>query len=151
MNASRRSWDIPPLYFLLCLAIEVAIAVAPGSQFVYYPYDYIGAILAPAGLVIAALALVEFRRAGTTRHPHESPSALVTTGPYRFSRNPMYFGLFLILLGAAFALQRLLGFLVPFVFSWIVSRRFIEPEEERLQAAFGAEYEAYLSRTRRWL
>ena len=151
MTTARKRWDVPPLYFLLALATEIAIGVAPGSQFVYYPYNYIGAILVPAGFAIAVTALLEFRKAGTTRHPHEQPSAFVTTGPYRVSRNPMYFGLFLILFGAAFLLQRLLGFIVPFVFAWIVARRFIDPEEQRLLAAYGAEYEGYLARTRRWL
>ena len=151
MTGPRKAWDVPPLYFVLALAIEIVIAVAPGSQFVYYPYNYIGVILVPAGFAIAAAALAQFRKAGTTRHPHEPPTAFVTSGPYRFSRNPMYFGLFLILLGAAFLLQRLLGFVLPFAFGWIVSRRFIEPEEGRLHAMYGDAYDSYLDRTRRWL
>lgn len=151
MSDPRKSWDIPPLYFLLALAAEIGIAVAPGSQFVYYPWNYVGAVLIPAGLALALAALAAFRKAGTTRHPHETPTALVTTGPYRVSRNPMYFGLFLILLGAAFLLQRLLGFVLPFLFGWAVSVRCIEPEEARLHDLYGEAYDGYLARTRRWL
>jgi protein-S-isoprenylcysteine O-methyltransferase Ste14 len=151
MTVNRPRWEIPPLYFLIALAIEIAIAVAPGSQFIYYPYNYIGAILVPAGFAILLAAFMQFRRAGTTVQPHEPPTAFVVSGPYRFTRNPMYLGLFLILFGAAFLLQRLLGFIFPFVFGWIISRRFIEPEEERLLATYGEAYESYLGRVRRWL
>ena len=151
MTVNRPRWEVPPLYFILALAIEIAIAVAPGSQFVYYPWNYIGVILVPAGFAIMLVAFAEFKKASTTVQPHEQPTALVTAGIYRVTRNPMYLGMFLMLLGAAFLLQRLLGFVFPFLFGWIVSRRFIEPEEERLLAAYGDEYEAYLARTRRWL
>jgi protein-S-isoprenylcysteine O-methyltransferase Ste14 len=151
MTVNRPRWEIPPLYFVFALAIEIVIAVAPGSQFVYYPYNYIGVILVALGIVSAASAVFQFRKAGTTLIPSEEPTSFVTTGPYRFTRNPMYLGLFLMLLGAAFLLQRLLGFIFPFLFGWIVSRRFIEAEEDRLLAAYGEEYEAYLAHTRRWL
>jgi protein-S-isoprenylcysteine O-methyltransferase Ste14 len=151
MTTNRPRWEIPPLYFILALAAMIAIAVAPGSQFVYYPYNYLGVILVPAGFAIVLTGFAQLKKAGTTVLPHEPPTAFVTSGPYRFSRNPMYFGLFLILLGAAFLLQRLLGFIFPFVFGWIVSRRFIEPEEERLLATYGEDYESYLNRVRRWL
>src|SRR3954463_15294918 len=106
MTNGRKPWDIPPLYFVITLAIMFAIASAPGSQFIYYPYQYLGVVFVVGGLALAAAALRQFARAGTTRHPHDQPTAFVTTGPYRFTRNPMYTGLFLVLFGAAFLLQR---------------------------------------------
>jgi len=151
MSDNRPKWEVPPLYFILSLALMLWIGFAPGSQFVYYPYNYLGVILIPAGFAIVLAGFAELRKAGTSVQPHDPPTAFVTTGPYRVSRNPMYFGLFLILFGAAFLLQRLLGFVVPFIFGWIVSRRFIEPEEARLGAMYGEAYDDYLARVRRWL
>jgi len=151
MSDNRPKWEVPPLYFILSLALMLWIGFAPGSQFVYYPYNYLGVILIPAGFAIVLAGFAELRKAGTSVQPHDPPTAFVWR---KFSRNKLaVVGLvyILILFGAAFLLQRLLGFVVPFIFGWIVSRRFIEPEEARLGAMYGEAYDDYLAHVRRWL
>lgn len=150
MTTNRKPWDIPPVYFLIALILEFAIASPPGARFIYYPWQYLGVLFILGGFGLAISGAARFRSADTPVHPHEQPTALVTSGPYRFTRNPMYLGIFLVLVGIAFLLQRLLPFVVPFLFAWIISRRFIQPEEERLIALFGQPYEEYLGKVRRW-
>lgn len=110
------------------------------------------------GLVFTALllglgALYQFRQRGTTFHPHtpEKTLVLVDSGLYRYSRNPMYLGILLLL--TAYALHEP-SWLAPL---WLVGfvlymNRFqIQPEERALRSLFGAEYTRYMARTRRWI
>ena len=92
-----------------------------------------------------------FWRKKTTIEPHHTPTALIVEGPYRLSRNPIYLALLVLLVGYVLRLGSLSPVLLPLLFFWVLTRRFIEPEEEALRRAFGDEAEAYLARTRRWL
>jgi protein-S-isoprenylcysteine O-methyltransferase Ste14 len=101
--------------------------------------------------LLGPAAIVGFRRRGTSVHPHHQPSALVTGGPYRFTRNPMYLALTLLLSGVAMWLGTLTPFLVVPTFILVIQRRFIVNEEQRLAALFGPAFEDYRRRVRRWL
>ena len=108
------------------------------------------------GLLGGATALagnLEFRRARTTINPlrPQNATALVTSGVYRYTRNPMYVGLALLVLGWAAFLCSPWAIAGPVLFVLYISRFQIEPEEKILSAKFGAEYSSYLSRARRWL
>jgi len=110
-----------------------------------------GAVLFVIGAIIAGWGLLTFGRARTTTVPGRASSALVTWGPYRFTRNPMYVGLTLAYLGEAGILRQawplvLLPLVVAYV-NWIV----IPLEEEKLNEVFGADYENYRRRVRRWV
>jgi len=110
----------------------------------------IGCAIFALGAGLAAWGWILFRRARTTRVPGEVSTTLVTTGPYRFTRNPMYVGLSVAYIGEA-ALQHQI---VPIVFLPLtlayLNRVVIPLEEARLHAAFGAEYERYGNAVRRW-
>lgn len=110
-----------------------------------------GAALAGCGVLLGAAAIAAFARARTTVIPHGNPARLVTAGPYRFSRNPMYLGLALTYLGIA-GIMRLpwAAMLLPLPLLWL-DRLVIPLEEARLRAAFGGSYDAYRRRVRRWL
>ena len=110
-----------------------------------------GAALILVGIAVMAAALAQFRRHRTTVIPHREPDALITTGIYRASRNPIYLADALILAGLAFWWNALLGLLLVPAFMDVIRRRFIEPEEARLRARFGPDFEAWAARTRRWL
>jgi len=111
----------------------------------------VGAVVFTVGAVIAGWGLVTFRRAGTTTVPGKASSRLVTWGPYRLSRNPMYVGLALAYLGEAFLLRQLWpAALLPLVLAyvnWVV----IPVEQAKLTEVFGAEYAGYQRHVRRWL
>jgi protein-S-isoprenylcysteine O-methyltransferase Ste14 len=110
-----------------------------------------GAIVFLAGVVLAAWGWLLFHKAKTTKIPGEASTAMVTWGPYRFTRNPMYVGLAVAYLGEAGILRQLWpALLLPLVFAylnWIV----IPVEEEKLREVFGTRYEDYRSRVGRWL
>ena len=106
-----------------------------------------------AGFAVALAGVIAFYRAKTTINPvtPEAATAIVTTGIYRFSRNPMYLGLLLTLIGWAVWLSHLLAFaLLPF-FVLYMNRFQIEPEERALSAKFGGLFRDYTRSVRRWL
>ncbi len=142
----------PPAYLLACLVLMFALRLwLPLYEFVDPPQAYAGLVAVLFGIVVSAGSSGLFKKAGTGVEPFSEASVLVTGGLYRFSRNPMYLGMFIMLLGFAFMMGRL-GALLPLpFFMLIISQRFVIPEESFLEAAFGQEYLDYKSRVRRWL
>lgn len=106
-----------------------------------------------AGMGIALAGVVQFRRARTTVNPMtpERSSALVSGGIYRHTRNPMYVGMLLALLAFAIVLANPASLLTLPAFVVYMNRFQIMPEERELARHFGAEFQAYKSRVRRWL
>ena len=106
-----------------------------------------------AGLALTGACAWQFRRAGTTVNPMKptKASALVDTGFYRLSRNPIYLGDALILVGWGLGLANLASLAAIALFVAYLNRFQIGPEERALRTAFGAEYEAYRARVRRWI
>ena len=105
------------------------------------------------GLGICALGVVAFRQARTTVNPlaPELASALVVAGIYRYTRNPMYLGFLILLLGWAVFLENVAAFLVLPLFVLYMNRFQIEPEERALEALFGQEFVDYKQSVRRWI
>lgn len=110
-------------------------------------------LLAFAGMATSGWGIAVFRRARTTVNPHKPAKAtsLVTSGPYRVTRNPMYLGLLLVLVAWAVFLASLPAALGPVAFVLYIRRFQIAPEERVLQGLFGDEYLAYKARVRRWI
>lgn len=109
--------------------------------------------LAGAGACFDVAGLLAFRKAKTTVNPltPSKSAAVVTTGVYQLTCNPMYLGLALILLGLAVYLASVWALFGPLVFAAYITRFQIVPEERALTARFGAAYSAYRARVRRWL
>ena len=105
------------------------------------------------GMSLGVMGVTQFRKAQTTPNPQalEKVSSLVTSGIYRYSRNPMYLGLVLILLGWAFYLSHFLSFVLLPVFILYMTRFQIQPEEQMMARKFGKTYQAYLNKVRRWI
>jgi protein-S-isoprenylcysteine O-methyltransferase Ste14 len=115
------------------------------------PYSYLGVIPMVLGLILGTRAAAEFRRAGTGFDLRGGSSALVTSGPFRFSRNPMYLAMLTWLLGLAILLGSLVAFVFPVLF-WLLADFFIIPLEERsTERLFGERYLEYKRHVRRWL
>jgi len=129
------SWTVPQLGFDFPGRIIVAVA------------------LAATGAITIVLGVASFRRAKTTFNPMkpEATSSLVVSGVYKFTRNPMYLGLLLILAGWAVFLSNLLALLLLPAFVLYMNRFQIEPEERALRSRFREEFVAYECRVRRWL
>lgn len=113
----------------------------------------IAAAIALLGAVFSVAGVAAFRRARTTLNPMkpEAASSLVTNGIYRFTRNPMYVGLLLVLVGWAAFLCAPWVLVGPAVFVLYMNRFQIAPEERALLSVFGEAYSAYQAKVRRWL
>jgi protein-S-isoprenylcysteine O-methyltransferase Ste14 len=148
----RKMIDVPPVWLALFLALAwlqgsyLPVGPAPGG---------LGRVLG-WGLILGALVLIglaarEFRRHRTTVVPHMPPEALVTSGVFALSRNPIYLADAMILAGCALLWQAWPSLILVPVFMWLIARRFILAEEARLRAAFGAQFDAYARNVRCWL
>lgn len=142
----------PPLIFAGGLVLGFALeALLPGTEIADALRWPLGVALAVAGGVLSASFIGAFRRAGTPVEPWEPTTAIVTSGPYRFTRNPGYLGMALAFAGIAILADALwpLVLLVPTLV--VIDRGVIAREERYLDATFGAEYAAYRERVRRWI
>lgn len=144
-----RDIDIPPTWLALHLVVAWGLSlVSPG---IFGAFGRVsGAILVALGLGLMALAILQMARQRTTVIPRRDPSALVTTGVFSLSRNPIYLGDALILAGAILWWDAVLAVPLVAVFVRLIQTRFIRDEEARLTLAFGPEFDLWASRTRRW-
>lgn len=110
-----------------------------------------GLALVVIGLALEITVARAMTRAGTTTKPYKRPTALVTSGPFRFSRNPFYLGLMLFF-GGMLLMLSMDWLVVAMPLYWLALDRLVVPHEEQaLAKAFGADWLAYAARTRRWL
>lgn len=145
--------DVPPVWLAgaLVLAWVQSRAFALGLDFGGGWADLAGGLLVGGGILLLVLAVIEFRRHRTTIVPHETPARLIQSGIFSRSRNPIYLGDALILAGLILRWDAVLSLpLIP-VFVWIIERRFIIPEEDRMRRKFRMEFARYCEKTRRWL
>jgi protein-S-isoprenylcysteine O-methyltransferase Ste14 len=142
----------PPFFYLVFFALGVGLQR-------YLPLPYLPAsfgrpmaiLLALLGLVLVAWSFTRFWSAGTSVVPVRPTTAFVVTGPYRFTRNPIYLGTLLLYVGLAFNFRLLwplvlVPVLIPSVNVWVIRR-----EEQYLERKFGDEYRRYRARVRRWV
>ena len=148
----KRRMALPPLLLLAALATMLALhMLLPLPPLLLFPWRATGAVFGTAGVALVLWAGTIFARVGTAIHPLARSSFLVRSGPFRFSRNPIYLGMVLILTGAALALGSATPWLIIPVFIGALARQVIAGEERKLTAEFGAEYMEYCTRVRRWL
>lgn len=145
----RLTADYPPVWLALALVLTWGLGTLwplglPGGV-------WLGGALALAGLGLMLAAAQRMAAHRTTIIPHRSASALVTDGPFALTRNPIYLGDALILLGAILGWQALWALPLLPALVWILTRRFILPEEARLRATFGPAFENWAARTPRWI
>lgn len=145
----------PPLLFLGALALGCTLSfivpIGPGLGQANTLALVVGLIFVAIGFALAALSVRNFRLAGTSVVPGEPSTALVATGPYQFTRNPIYIGFALAYFGLAVMLTSMwvLLLLIPVLF--ILQRGVVEREEIYLERRFGDAYRKYKSRVPRWL
>jgi protein-S-isoprenylcysteine O-methyltransferase Ste14 len=146
---------VPPLVVTLLAAGSgwYAARMVPTSGFVLPYGDVLAGSFFLAGIGVAASGAGEFRRARTTLNPliPEKSSALVVSGVYRWTRNPIYLGMLLTLLCWATYLANWVSFAFLPVFVIYMNHFQIAPEERALASRFGQEFAAYRSKVRRWI
>ena len=139
--------DYPPLW----LAGFAAAAWVLGRIAPMPVPGWLGWTLVILGLVLMAAAAMQMLARKTTLDPHGAPSALVTGGVFRLSRNPIYLADLLILAGLCLLWNAPLGLVLVPALGAVLTRRFILPEETRLKARFPDAFAAWSARTRRWI
>lgn len=146
---------VPPLalWLVVVVAMWLASSQVPSLAFAWRWRHSLAAVIAGAGILFAVAGVLAFHRAKTTVNPTNpgATSALVASGVYRFSRNPMYVGMLLALIGWAVFLSHTLAFFFIPVFVAYMNRFQISAEEHALCAKFGNQYAAYKRSVRRWL
>lgn len=142
----------PPIWLVIgFVAIFALNEASVGPRFTSTAGQIVGGIVIFLGLCLLLLAGTLFKRAGTDLVPFQNVSALVTTGVYRMTRNPMYLGMATVLLGTAITVGIAAAIVVPIVFMVIIQFRFILPEETMLRGIFPEDFSEYCTRVRRWI
>lgn len=146
----------PPLACVICGALMwLAARVWPSVDF-EFPYNTLAFwIVLLAGLALLMAGVARILKHNTVIHPdrHALPkaSALVTTGVFRYTRNPIYLGMAVMLMGWTIYLENWLSAVGVAIFVLFITLYQIEPEEEALEKIFGPEYAQYKKKVRRWL
>ncbi|WP_195820571.1 methyltransferase family protein [Roseobacter sp. MH60115] len=146
-------FDVPPVWL-------VGFAVLAWLQSQYVSFDLslahpvtllLAGLFVGAGIVLTLLAVMEFRRHKTTIIPHETPDSLIQSGVFGRSRNPIYLADVLILAGLCLWWDAVLALALVPILVWVLERRFIVPEENRMRRVFRADFARYEQKVRRWL
>jgi protein-S-isoprenylcysteine O-methyltransferase Ste14 len=133
------------LLVLSILTYFIPIKVIPS------PYNYFGIIFILFGIILNLWADQLFKKEKTNVKYHKTPNKLIISGPFKISRNPMYLGMLIILLGIAILLGRLTPFIFPILFFVIIETLFIPIEEKNMKKQFGKRYLEYKNKVRRWI
>lgn len=153
MQRDHASVKIPPPILLL---LHIFVAFLLNGLFPL-PFAFpkilvwVGYVLVLAGLGLAFSAAGQFMRVHTTLDPHGSTTEIITGGPYRFSRNPIYLGFVCLLIGLSFAFRTYWGAVLSPLLMLSLYQLVIKHEEAYLEKKFGDIYTSYKSRVRRWL
>ena len=145
----------PPLLFIL--GFGVSLLVHKLLPYYLIPdslagvFSIIGRLCTLIGFAFMIWGLLTFRRFRTAIIPNQPASQVVTSGPYRFSRNPMYVGFTAAYIGGSLLINTLWALLLLPVILWLLVVLVIRPEERYLTKAFGSVYTDYANRVRRWL
>lgn len=144
----------PPLLFLVCLiagAVLQYIKPVPIGPYAFGLGMVVGLLLLLAATGIAAAALREMKQHGTTVEPGGEPTYLVTTGPFRFTRNPLYVSLLTIVVAIAVMMNTVWLLVAAVVLLLLLDRLVVRREEAVMNRRFPDAYAIYKSRVRRWL
>ena len=145
---------LPPLVVVLAFAglMFLLDRFLPVGEFEFFGRGALAFFLLVLGLVVLVIALVQFGRAKTPTDPMnlEKTTVLVRGGLYKYSRNPMYLGMLMLLLSLGLFLGNAFNTLLAALFVMYMNRFQIQREEERLSRTYGKEYAKFLKETRRW-
>jgi len=148
----KKPFAAPPTIFGVALIIGVAFDLFdPRPQLDLWIQLLAGIVTIAAGVLIIRSSMKSIDRAGTTYDPFAPSTELVTSGIYRYTRNPGYLGLAIIQLGIAFVMDSLWVAVATFGAVTVTTVFVIKLEEDKLTRTFGQDYRDYLSRVRRWI
>ena len=142
----------PPLIFLgYLIGVLILNWILPFHEPWTFALRILGGVMVIAGFMLAGSAISQMRKVHTSPDPHQPVTAMVTSGPYRFTRNPIYLGFFLIYLGFTLLAGTLWGLIASPFLIWTITSSVIHAEETYLDGKFGEQYREFRSRVRRWI
>lgn len=142
----------PPHIAISLLILELLLDyLFPQFEFIRKPYNNIGIIVLIGGLSITFYSFYLFRKNKTPIIPGQKPTFMVIEGVYKLTRNPMYLGVTIALLGFAAYFGNYLSFLSPLIFFLIINYYFVPREEKLMESLFGRKYLDYKKKVRRWV
>ncbi|GAB4032863.1 methyltransferase family protein [Spirosoma gilvum] len=142
----------PPVFMVLAVLVMILLNYyAPIGRWLDYPWRYLGLALIILGFSLGLGSGLFFRKLGTNPKPGAKATLLVTKGPFKYTRNPMYLGLMTLTIGVAILLGTFSPLvLIPVLFI-ILHTQFVLREEKLMEDWFGESYLSYKRKTPRWL
>ena len=139
----------PPVILLASIVLQIILLFS-------FPISVdlsslLGLILILSGISLIFVSFRFMRKMKTTFIPDGTPEVLISSGPFKFSRNPIYLGMLTILVGIAFLMSSLSAIIIAFVFGIIINFTWIAHEEKKLHELFSEDWENYSSKVRRWI
>jgi len=142
----------PPRIAIVLMTISIGLwSFSPPQTLLHIPYKLIAGVSIVLGFAVMTWAWLQFRKSDTAVCPTSITSRIVTNGAYKYSQNPMYLGMLIMLTGVSFLMGTIPSMLAPIGFFVIIDKVFIPYEEEKLLSDFGDVYSKYKMVTRRWL
>tara|TARA_B100000513_G_scaffold109511_1_gene47467 strand:- start:132 stop:566 length:435 start_codon:yes stop_codon:yes gene_type:complete len=139
----------PPVILLASIVLQIILLF-------FFPISVdlsslLGLILILSGISLVFVSFRFMRKMKTTFIPDGTPEVLISSGPFKFSRNPIYLGMLTVLVGVAFLMSSLSAIIIAFVFGIIINFTWIAHEEKKLHELFSEDWENYSSKVRRWI
>jgi protein-S-isoprenylcysteine O-methyltransferase Ste14 len=148
----NRQKILPPIWLLLSIMTMIGLHFwLPVKQLLFQPVNYLGIIIIAIAIVLVLASAYLFRQQETTIMPFQESSYLLKEGLFNYSRNPIYLGMIIILIGVWIVLGSLTPLFIIPAFSWIIQELFIKEEEKMLEEKFGESYQKYQATVRRWI
>jgi len=142
----------PPAIALMCLLLAFLFNKCfPISQKIQLPWNLVGLVILCVGFGFVLSAFQLFLKKKNPILPTDQPKVFIASGPYRFTRNPMYLGMCLILCGVVTLVGTIVMLFAPVAFVILISNIHIPHEEKNLEKVFGKEYVAFKQKVRRWI
>ena len=142
----------PPRIAIVLMTISIGLwYFSPPHTLLHIPYKWIAGVSIIFGFTVMTWAWLQFRKSDTAVCPTSKTSLIVTDGAYKYSQNPMYLGMLIMLTGASLLMGTIPSMFAPIGFFIIIDKVFIPYEEKKLLSDFGDVYSKYQMVTRRWL
>ena len=143
---------LPPVWFLLSIIIMIVFHLfLPVQQLLLAPINYLGIVAIAIGIGIVLFCAYIFHQKKTTIKPFQESSHLIRESIFNYSRNPIYLGMIITLIGVGILLGSLTPLFIIPLFSLLIQELFIKEEERMLEAKFGESYQEYKGKVRRWI
>ncbi len=144
--------DLPPLWTLAAFVASWLLArFVPIAAIPSFGVQLLGLAWVCIGVLLVLWSALHFKRSKTTIEPHHTPTTLITRGPYRITRNPIYLAMVVSAAGWALWCGSVSALIPVVVLAYVLHRRFVLPEEALLRETFGTKADEYINKTKRWV